>query len=243
MIEIAPDVYLLRGIPDYLINVYLVGDVLIDAGTRMATPGLLRQLKGHRLSTHALTHVHPDHQGATKAVCETFGVPLAVGEVDAPAMESGDMTLQIPHNTITRLQNVFWTGPAHPVDRTLQEGDVVAGFTVLDTPGHSPGHIAYWRESDHVLILGDVANNLDFMTLTTRLGEPPQAFTVDPIMNQQSARKLAALNPRVVCFGHGKPIYDGTQFVDFVQSLPQGDIAPHHNLTSVRDKHFVAHTL
>ncbi len=45
---------------------------------------------------------------------------------------------------------------ARRVDRALAEGDEVAGFRVLDTPGHSPGHVAYWRESDGVLICGDV---------------------------------------------------------------------------------------
>ncbi len=219
MRQITPDVYLLSGVPDYLINVYLIGDVLIDAGTRPAKRGLLRQLRGRRLSAHTLTHVHPDHQGASKAICEAFHIPLWCGEKDAAAMESGSMIGQIPRNAITRLQDVFWTGPAYPVDRALCEGDLVAGFTVLDTPGHSPGHIAFWRESDRVLILGDVANNLDFLTMKTRLGEPPGVFTIDPALNRKSAQRLIGLNPRIVCFGHGKPVMDGGQFTDFVQSL------------------------
>ena len=55
-------------------------------------------------------------------------------------------------------------GPPHPVARALHEGDEVAGFTVLETPGHSRGHVAFWRESDRVLILGDVLNNMNLMT-------------------------------------------------------------------------------
>ena len=47
-------------------------------------------------------------------------------------------------------------GPGHPVDRKLNEGDEVAGFRVIDVPGHSAGHVAFWRESDRVLVLGDV---------------------------------------------------------------------------------------
>jgi glyoxylase-like metal-dependent hydrolase (beta-lactamase superfamily II) len=220
MYEIARDVYLLRGKPDYLINAYLIGDVLLDAGTRIATSGILRQLKGHRISAHALTHVHADHQGASKAVCETFGVPLWCPQNEIEAMETGDLGRQIPPNAITRIQRAVWAGPGHPVNKGLREGDVVAGFTILDTPGHSPGHLAYWREVDRLLILGDVARNVDFFTLRESLGEPPAIFTPDIPQNRLSMQKLAALKPRLVCFGHGKPA-DGAKFVDFAQQIAQ----------------------
>lgn len=219
MYAVADNVYLLKGVPDYLVNVYLVGDILIDASTRMAQEGLLRQLKGQRLSAHVLTHAHPDHQGASKAVCDAFHIPLRCGEHDAAAMESGDLSAQIPRNLVTRAIDVIWTGPAHPVERTLHEGDEVAGFTVLETPGHSPGHLAFWRESDRTLILGDVARNVSFVTLQTELGEPPTIFTHDIARNRASMRKLAALNPRTVLFGHGQPLTDGARFVDFAASL------------------------
>jgi hydroxyacylglutathione hydrolase len=224
MYEIAPDVYLLRGTPDYLVNVYLIGDVLLDAGTRMATRGILRQLKSRRLTAHALTHAHPDHQGASKAVCDTFNVPLWCGEADVAAMESGDMHGQIPRNFVTRVQDLVWTGPAHPVARALHEGDVVAGFTVINTPGHSPGHVAYWRESDGVLILGDVAKNIDFFTMRRSLSEVPYIFTMHLAQSRQSIQKMAALKPRIVCFGHGKPLYDRAQFVEFARRLADAPI-------------------
>lgn len=219
MYEVAPEVFLLKCTPNYLINVYLIGDVLLDAGTRMAQQGLLRQLKGRTLSAHILTHVHPDHQGASSAVCTHFHVPLWCGSGDATAMETGDMHAQIPRHAITRLQDVFWTGPGYPVDKALHEGDEVAGFTVIETPGHSPGHVSYWREKDKVLILGDVATNLDFLTMRTRLGEPPRMFTLDIQQNRRSCLKLADLNPRLVLFGHGKPLLDGAQFTEFAQRL------------------------
>ncbi|MEQ8674576.1 MAG: MBL fold metallo-hydrolase [Aggregatilineales bacterium] len=221
MFEIAPDVYLLRGTPDYLVNVYLVGDVLIDASTRPARSGLLRQLRGHKLSIHALTHVHPDHQGASSAICDALDVPLWCSETEVEAMESGDMSNQIPRNAITSIQNIFWTGPAHPVAKGLREGDEVGGFTVISTPGHSPGHLSYWREKDRVLIMGDVARNIDFLTLREGLDEPPAIFTKDNDENRRSMLKLAALNPRVVCFGHGKPLYDGARFVEFAHRMAQ----------------------
>ncbi len=65
---------------------------------------------------------------------------------------------------LNRIQERFWTGPPHPVARVLHEGDEVAGFTVLETPGHSAGHVSFWRESDRVLIVGDVLGNMNFIT-------------------------------------------------------------------------------
>ena len=73
----------------------------------------------------------------------------------------------------------------------------MAGFTVLETPGHSRGHVAYWRESDRVLILGDVLNNINFATGIPGLHEPPAVFTPDPARNRESARRLAELRPQL----------------------------------------------
>ena len=219
MIEVTDGVKLLRGTPNYLINVYLVDDVLIDAGTKPATRGLLKQLKGHHVRLHALTHVHPDHQGASHPICDELQIPLWCSATEVDAMESGNMTGQIPSNIITRVQGMVWTGDGHPVDKGLVEGDTVAGFTVIDVPGHSPGHIAFWRESDGVLIAGDVLNNINFFTLQEGLSLPPDIFTMDATENLRSVQKLADLNPRVVCLGHGKPIMDGARFVDFVQNI------------------------
>jgi len=114
----------------------------------------------------------------------------------------------------------IFIGPGHPVDRKLSEGDEVAGFKVLDVPGHSAGHLAFWRESDGVLILGDVLANIDQLTGFPGLHEPKPYLTPDPVENRRSARKLAALEPKVVLFGHGGPVRDTKKFVDFVDALP-----------------------
>ena len=219
MRKIAEDVYLLDGFPPNAINVYLIGDVLLDAGTRLAKNRILRQLKGRTITAHALTHAHPDHQGASKAVCEALNIPLWCGEKDKLAMETGDLTSVLPDNWNTRLQNLFWTGGGHPVARVLREGDTVAGFTIFEAPGHSPGQVAYWRESDRLLILGDVLNGMNLLTGIPGLHEPPKLFTVDPALNRDSARKLAKLKPALVCFGHGRPWRDGAGFAKFIEAL------------------------
>ncbi|MHC5543266.1 MBL fold metallo-hydrolase, partial [Singulisphaera rosea] len=91
MKHLADDLEQLDGFPSNAINVYLVGDILIDAGTRFDRGRILRQLRGRPLRAHALTHAHPDHQGASHAVCETFDIPLWCGERDADAAESPDL--------------------------------------------------------------------------------------------------------------------------------------------------------
>jgi glyoxylase-like metal-dependent hydrolase (beta-lactamase superfamily II) len=219
--ELADGVHLLRGWPPNAINVYLVDDVLIDAATRQAERRIMRQIEGRRVSAHALTHAHPDHQGSSHAICERLGIPLWCGQGDVPAMETpGAISNSQAPGWLNWFQQRFWTGPPHPVARALVEGDEVAGFTVLESPGHSRGQVAYWRESDRVLILGDVLNGMNLLTGRTGLQEPPEIFTPDPVRNRASARRLALLRPDLVCFGHGPPLRDPGALQDFVDRMP-----------------------
>jgi len=219
--RLADGVWQLGGFPPNAINVFLVGDVLIDAATRRAGRRILRQLRGRRVIAHALTHAHPDHQGASQEVCDALRIPLWCGDRDADAMEQGTIPSTQPDHPVNRLIDRFWLGPPHPVARRLREGDEVAGFRVLEVPGHSAGHLAYWREPDRVLILGDVLTNLDTLTGMPGLGEPRRIFTPDPVRNRESARRLAALEPELVCFGHGRPLRNRKRLQSFVQRLPE----------------------
>jgi hydroxyacylglutathione hydrolase len=200
MRSVAGDVHQLRGMPPNTINVYLVGGVLVDAGTPGARRRILRQLRGHDVSAHLVTHAHPDHFGSSHAVCEALSLPLLTGERDAEAIETAS---PVPaQGRVPELLAKAKMPPAHRVTRRLREGDEVAGFTVLDVPGHSPGHIALWREADRTLICGDVFFNLP------RLGPPPGFLTFDPQRNRESMRRLAELRPAVALFGHGPPLRD-----------------------------------
>jgi glyoxylase-like metal-dependent hydrolase (beta-lactamase superfamily II) len=220
MRELAPGVFKLRGFPPNAINVYLVGDVLIDAATRLAGRRILRQIKGRRVTAHALTHSHPDHQGASHSICEQLDIPYWVGERDVQSAESGKFE-QSKH-PLNRIIARAWGGPGHPVSRRLREGDEVAGFQVLDVPGHSPGHLAYWRESDGVLIVGDVMNGMNLLTSIPGLREPPDAFTPDVPRNRESIRRLAELRPALMCFGHGPPLRNAAdKLARFAGQLPE----------------------
>jgi glyoxylase-like metal-dependent hydrolase (beta-lactamase superfamily II) len=218
---LADGLYQLRGFPPDAINVYLMGDVLVDAGSRHAERRILRQLADRDVRAHALTHAHPDHQGSSHAVCEKLGIPYWVGEGDVKAAESGDMVTPQPDHRLPRLSQRVFAGPGHPVDRVLREGDDVAGFTVLEVPGHSAGHVAFWRESDRTLVLGDVVFNVNKAFLPGTLSEPREFFSPDPARNRDSARRVAALEPALVCFGHGPPLRDTRKFSDFVAGLPR----------------------
>jgi len=219
--RLADDLWMLGGFPPNGINVYLMGDVLVDAGTRHATRRIMRQIEGRMVAAHALTHAHPDHQGASHEVCERLGIPLWCGDADADVMERGGIARSQPRSWLNTLIDRVWTGPPHPVARRLAEGDEVGGFTVLDVPGHSPGHVAYWREADRTLVLGDVLNGMNLLTARRGLREPPKVFTPDPARNRVSARRLGELEPELVCFGHGPPWRDRAAFAAFCASLPE----------------------
>lgn len=221
MKRIAPDVFHIdcMRIP-YAINAYVIGDVLVDAGGRRHAERIMRSVGAHRLSAHAITHAHPDHQGSSHAICTRLSIPFWVGEGDVDAAQTPALIRERqPAHPLARLMDSMFTGPGHRVDRVLREGDQVAGFQVIDAPGHSRGHIALFRESDRVLILGDVLCSADALTGIRGLQLPKDFFTPDPERNRESARRLGELQPSVVAFGHGPPMRDTDQFVAFCRAL------------------------
>jgi hydroxyacylglutathione hydrolase len=217
--RLADGLFQLRGRPPNAFNVYLMGDVLVDSASRHARRRILRQVEGYTVNVHALTHAHADHIGSSHSVCEALGIPFWVGDADADAAESGDYLREMPDDPRPKFSNWAFRGPPHPVDRRLKEGDDVAGFTVLEVPGHSSGHVAYWREEDRALVLGDVLFNCHPVTGIPGLHESPDYFTPDPARNRESARRLAGLQPELVCFGHGPPLRDTRKLVKFVEGL------------------------
>jgi hydroxyacylglutathione hydrolase len=216
---LAPGVWRLKEVPRPMINVYLAEDVLIDAGRRWDKGRIFAELEGREISEVALTHVHPDHQGCAKAVCEARGVPLACHEDDVDAMEGRRPVAASPKPT-AQLFGKLWTGPPHKVDRVLHEGDEVAGFRVVHAPGHAPGEVIFFRDSDRVAICGDVIRNITYVSLRTRLAEPPEDLTPDPAENRRSIRKLADLSPSLILPGHGPTVSDMAAFERFAAALP-----------------------
>jgi glyoxylase-like metal-dependent hydrolase (beta-lactamase superfamily II) len=221
MKRLAAGVWRLKEFPGAWINVYLAGDVLIDAGRKWDRRRIFAELEGVEISALALTHVHPDHQGCAQWVCEAKGVPLACHADDVDAME-GRRPIQeaAPHNPFNRLIKRFWQGPPYKVDRVLNEGDEVAGFRIVHAPGHARGEVIFFRDSDRVAICGDVIRHMSYATGRPMLAEPPQIFTYDPAENRRSIRKLAGLKPALILPGHGPAVTDIAKFERFVAALP-----------------------
>jgi glyoxylase-like metal-dependent hydrolase (beta-lactamase superfamily II) len=212
MQPVADNVWMLSLSANF-VNAFVIGDVLIDAGGPWDASGLIAALAGRLIAAHAITHAHPDHMGASHAVCERFGVPFWVGEKDLAAAEDpGRMVsdfvrvpglgLSLPRNAISDRVLGALSGPGHPVARALREADEVGGFRVLETPGHTRGHVAFWRAEDRVLIAGDVLWNYP------RLMLPVPPVNVDNRAARASARRIAELEPAVACFGHGPVLRD-----------------------------------
>lgn len=236
--ELAPGVWRLAGWPPNGFNIYLIEApgletdatghadvrdegppaVLVDAGTRYSARRILRGLHGHPLAAIVLTHAHPDHQGASAAVCKLRDIPLWCGEGDAEAVETGRVDALVPDRGLNRRLARLAAGPAHPVGRRLREGDRIGSFAVLETPGVSPGHISLWRESDRVLIAGDVAVNQHPVFGRPGLYEQPDRNVLDPVRNRESLRRLAGLRPELVAFGHGPPLRDPDAFAALARS-------------------------
>ena len=218
MQQLAKDVWRLSERFAPLINVYLVGDVLIDAGRRQDGKRIHAQTDGRALAMVALTHAHPDHQGAAHEICESRAIPLACHADDVDAME-GRRSMG-GESAIGRMVERRWGGPPHPVERVLREGDELAGFRTIHAPGHSPGEVIFFRESDRVAICGDVIRNVSYATLRSRILAPPDAFNTDTAQNRASIRKLAELEPALILPGHGREITDRAAFERFVAALP-----------------------
>jgi hydroxyacylglutathione hydrolase len=216
--ELAPGLTLARGGPGRTLNIYLLGTIVVDSGVRWSQRRLARQFAGRRITAHLLTHAHFDHAGSSAWLCRTFDVPLWCGAGDAAAIGSGRVDTH-RSRTVNLLQRTLLPVTACEVGRTLQEGDVVEGFEVLEVPGHSPGALAFWRERDRVLLCGDVMANVSLRPGRVRLVLLPAALSSDAEQNRRSARRLAGLRPRLAGFGHGFAVTDPGRFADAVERL------------------------
>jgi glyoxylase-like metal-dependent hydrolase (beta-lactamase superfamily II) len=104
--------------------------------------------------------------------------------------------------------------PPCPVDATLEDGDTVGPVRVIHTPGHTPGHLAFWWPERRVLFAGDaIATYPEF-------GPGWPAFTLNPTQHRVSLRRMADLDADVLAVGHGDPITAGS--AERMRSLVEG---------------------
>ncbi|ASE61060.1 MBL fold metallo-hydrolase [Chryseobacterium indologenes] len=222
--EIAPEVFHIPLMPRNSINCYIIEGVLVDSGIRNSYTIIKKAIREIPVYQHVLTHAHPDHQGCSDQICAESGIPLLCHPDEVVRTESGMVTTEYPtpQHWIAQLQQKYWAGQGHKVDETITENDMIGNFKVIETPGHSAGHISLFRERDGVLIIGDAATNMNLLTTVAGLRLPPNLFTSDQESNINSLQKLAQLHPATICFGHGPVMQNkDRKFEQFVSQCSQ----------------------
>ena len=169
----------------------------------------------------ALTHAHPDHWGAAPALCAALGVPVACHHADADVVV-GKATAG--NGLAFRMGKLFLEDGACGEVVRLHDGDRVGDFRVVHAPGHSDGHVIYFRDSDGLAIVGDLVNTMDMWTRRTRIAEPPANLSVDAEENRRSIHKLVGLGPSLVLPGHGAPLRDMRLLAEFAALLAPDSI-------------------
>lgn len=218
--RVADGVWLLRGDFRGAMNIYFIEDgdgvVQFDAGTksmRGKAAEAARELGG--LKRIVLGHAHADHRGTAPYLgAPVFCHPDEVGDAEGTKAVTPYFNLSLlpvaPVRWIYPLLLRRWDGGPVKPNGTVAEGDEVAGFEVVHFPGHAPGLIGLWRESDRVALVSDVVYLVDSARLKPlppgEASVPHPAFAWNHQEAKRSVRKLAALEPRVVGTGHEMPL-------------------------------------
>jgi hydroxyacylglutathione hydrolase len=180
------------------------GDVVVDAGPPWSGRRLARFLKGRDVVEHVVTHAHGDHVGSTAWLCNHTGAPLAMSEIEADDFEGGSIAY---HAGAAGRYLVAPLGrKRRQVDRRLKAGDYVAGFKVLAQPGHSPGLLAFWREADRTLVVGDGPINFSTDRTNPRWLHMPKKLHHDPEAAVASRWRLTELQPELIVSTHRYPV-------------------------------------
>jgi glyoxylase-like metal-dependent hydrolase (beta-lactamase superfamily II) len=243
--EIAPGVYYMevgKGISRS--NVYFVRSgsswVLIDAAS--VNCGRLIQKTAESLfgantrpASILLTHDHPDHAGSALELARMWGCLVYMHPDELPIAAAGDMsTFEKYANPLDRwiilpllramprrrVESMLSKVSLKDVARAYDPSAAVPGlpsWECIPTPGHTPGHTAFFRTADRVLITGDAVVTVDlnsfwgFLSWGLRLNKqrvssPPWYSTWNRRAAKESVTVLARLEPRVLASGHGVPM-------------------------------------
>lgn len=196
---------------DTYANSYLVTGnrlVLVDATKDPDAKGVFQGLEKARLkptdiTTIVVTHTHPDHVTGLAALKEKTRAEVVAHEIEAPFI----------------MRHTTYPGPpgpqkhvAVPVDRMVKDGESFDGFTVIHTPGHTPGHMSLLDKERSLLIAGDaVCTGDDHGPIDRTLGVGPMDdnYNIDPKQHRQSIKKLAKFDFENLVCGHGPAIVGG----------------------------------
>jgi len=213
---LAAGVWVLQGQPARC-NVYLLeedgGVTLFDAGARTMTRAVASA--GARLGgirRVVLGHGHTDHRGTAPGLgvpvlCHPAEVQDAEGSGGFRYWPAGLKGLPRAMRPMHLAMHRFaWDGGPVKISGTLTEGDDVAGFKVIELPGHAPGQIGLWRESDRLALSSDCFYTLDMWGRDSAPRLPMAIYNYDTEQARESIRKLAALEPAAAWPGHANPV-------------------------------------
>ena len=239
--EIAPHVHV---IPIAFVNAYTIHTpddnwVLVDTGVKPGLPALknLEQEFGRPPLAIVLTHGHFDHSSNAFTLAEQWDVKIFAHPREKPYLDGEeayppfDPTVGGALAFLTR----FFPSPEYDFGDRLEfllpggELSFLPGWRVIETPGHTPGHISLWDEETKTLLAGDAICTANFDKWPAVIAQTPQELarsaspaTPDWESALQSTHKLAELNPQVIGAGHGKPMSGGDvagQLRDFAREV------------------------
>ncbi len=228
LFSVSPRVW---GRKDLFVNYYFVQDeqsgawALVDAGLRWSAARIkhvAHELFGEKPpAAIILTHGHFDHVGALHALIEEWNVPVYAHRLEAPYL-TGLSSYPPPDPAVGGglIAAMSWMYPKGPINiqnylRILPDDNSIPGFPewkYIHTPGHSPGHISLFRESDRTLIAGDAfvttkaESAIYALSGMKQMSGPPKYFTCNWASSELSVIKLSALDPEVAATGHGTPM-------------------------------------
>jgi glyoxylase-like metal-dependent hydrolase (beta-lactamase superfamily II)/predicted ester cyclase len=213
---VAEGVWLVQGHPGRC-NVFLIEDdggvTLFDAGARTMTRAVASA--GARMGgirRVVLGHGHTDHRGTAPAlgvpvVCHPDEVQDAEGSGGFRYWPPKLVGLPTPMRQLHRLLHRYaWDGGPVKIAGTVKEGDEVAGFKVIELPGHAPGQIGLWRERDRLAITSDCFYTVDMWGRGCAPHLPEDVYNFDTEQARASIRKLAALEPAAAWPGHADAV-------------------------------------
>lgn len=208
-------------VPGVIGNSYLLVDpdglTLIDTGIPGSAIKILNFIKrlGYAkrdLNRILLTHADWDHAGGLAMLKRATGARVYASMYEARAVASGRFPRSLKTDNIlykpifALAESVGRISPAH-VDEHLSDGQVLPvldGLSVVDTKGHTPGHMSFFAPSAGILFSGD-----SILSRKDRLVGSHGSVTWDQEKANASVLKQLALRARIVCSGHGAVVMDG----------------------------------